>query len=389
MKRSTNRILTTHCGSLPRPDDLIELMREKENGRPYDPAAMALRAQESVQETVRHQCDIGVAVVSDGEQSKSGFASYQAERFAGFSAAPAGVRTGLAGLEIEEFREYYDRYFRTAMQGAMLAPPVGRVCTGPVTYIGQSAVQADIENLRAALVGNMHEEAFMPSADPLALAALDNQFYRTQAEYEDACIEATRQEYQAIIDAGFVLQIDDPALGMRLWGFRELPDDLRRKKVDERVERINFALRGLPAERIRYHSCYGINQGPSTRNMQLGEWAPYALRVNAQAFSFEAMNPRHMHDYHVFEDLPLPDGKMIVPGMISHGHNWVEHPQLIAEMTVRYAQLVGRENLQIGSDCGFASQAGSREVDPKVAWAKLATLVEGAALATEQLWGRG
>ncbi|MGH2469906.1 MAG: methionine synthase, partial [Chloroflexota bacterium] len=197
MKRSTDRVLTTHCGSLPRPDDLIDLMREKENGRPYDRAALALRARESVLETVRRQSDIGVAVVSDGEQSKSGFASYQAERFAGFSTAPAGVRTGLAGPEIEEFREYYDRYFRTAMQGAMLAPPARRVCTGPVTYTGQGAVQADIENLKAALAGHQYEEAFMPSTDPLALAGLDNQFYRTQAEYEDACIEATRQEYQA------------------------------------------------------------------------------------------------------------------------------------------------------------------------------------------------
>jgi 5-methyltetrahydropteroyltriglutamate--homocysteine methyltransferase len=226
----------------------------------------------------------------------------------------------------------------------------------------------------------------MPSASPLTFATRRNEYYATQADYDEACIEATRQEYRAIVDAGFILQIDDPQLGTSLWGFGDLPDDERHRKVEERLERINYALRGLPQDRIRYHSCYSINQGPLVYTMPLREWIGIALRVNAQAVAFEVMNPRHMHDYHAFEDVTLPDGKIIVPGMLSHGHNWVEHPELIAELTVNYARLVGRENVQIGNDCGFASQAGAKEVNPKVAWAKLAALVEGARIASSRLW---
>jgi len=389
VKHSTERILTTHCGSLPRPADLLAVMRDKENGRPYNKAAFDSRAREAVQDAVRHQCDIGVDIPSDGEQSKSGFGSYQAERFAGFTPAdPQPPPPGRHSPEIDEYSDYYARYFATAMEGARLAPVLTMICTAPVKYVGQAVLRQDIANLKAGLAGQRYEEAFVPSADPLTFADRQNEYYRTQEEYVEACIEATREEYKAIVEAGFILQVDDPALGTSLWGFRDLPDDERRKKVDERVEQINHALRGLPEDRIRYHSCYSINQGPSVYNMQLREWAGIALRVNAQAFAFEVMNPRHMHDYHTFEGLKLPEGQIIVPGMISHGHNWVEHPQLIAELTVNYAKLVGRENVHIGADCGFASQAGAHEVDPKVVWAKFQALVEGARLATKQLWGR-
>jgi 5-methyltetrahydropteroyltriglutamate--homocysteine methyltransferase len=387
MKRSTERILTTHTGSLARPPDLIEIMRDKENHRPYDRDAFAARARQAVVDVVRRQCELGIDIPSDGEQSKSGFGSYQAERFTGFEPAdPQPAATGLMSRERQEFKEYYDDYLGRAMQGAMLAPSLTMVCTGPVTYIGQAALQWDIDNFKTGLAGQRYEEAFMPSASPLTFATRRNEYYATQADYDEACIEATRQEYRAIVDAGFILQIDDPQLGTSLWGFGDLPDDERHRKVEERLELINYALRGLPQDRIRYHSCYSINHGPLVYTMPLREWIGIALRVNAQAVAFEVMNPRHMHDYHAFEDITLPDGKIIVPGMLSHGHNWVEHPELIAELTVNYARLVGRENVQIGNDCGFASQAGAKEVNPKVAWAKLAALVEGARIASSRLW---
>jgi 5-methyltetrahydropteroyltriglutamate--homocysteine methyltransferase len=388
MRGSTERILTTHTGSLPRPADLIEMMRAKENHRPYDRQAFSDRVGQAVLDIVRRQCELGIDLPSDGEQSKSGFGSYQAERFSGFEPAnPPAPAPPFSARDRDEFPEYYDNYFGQAMTGASLAPSVAMVCTGPVTYIGQAAVQRDIDTLKAALDGQSYVDAFMPSADPFTFAGRKNEFYATQAEYEEACIEATRQEYRAIIDAGFILQVDDPSLGTRLWGFERLPEDERRRKVEERLEQVNHALRGLPMDRIRYHSCYSINHGPLVYTMPLREWIGYALRVNAQAVSFEVMNPRHMHDYHAFEEIKVPEGKIIVPGMLSHGHNWVEHPELIAELTVNYARLVGREHVQIGSDCGFASQAGAREVHPTVVWAKLQALVEGARLASEELWG--
>jgi 5-methyltetrahydropteroyltriglutamate--homocysteine methyltransferase len=392
MKRSTDRILTTHTGSLPRPADLLDIMRDKENHRPYDQEAFGARARQAVIDVVHRQCEIGVDVPSDGEQSKSGFGSYQAERFGGFQPAdpqpPRDAAQTFATPERRAFPEYYADYFSRAMMAAALAPPVTLVCTGPVQYIGQAAVQRDIANLKEALKGQRYEEAFMPSANPFNLVRIKNDYYRTQDEFEEACLDATREEYRAIIDAGFILQVDDPGLGTSLWGFEELPEADRRKQVDERLEKLNYALRGLPEDRIRYHSCYSINHGPLVYTMALREWIPIALRVNAQAVSFEVMNPRHMHDYHTFEEVKLPDGKIIVPGMLSHGHNWVEHPELIAELTVHYANLVGRENVQIGNDCGFASQAGSKEVHATVVWAKLGALAEGAELASKRLWGQ-
>jgi len=392
MQRSTDRILTTHTGSLPRPDDLIALMREKENHRPYDQAAFSARVRASVVDVVGRQCELGIDIPGDGEQSKSGFGSYQSERFSGFEPAdpqPPRRQLMVARREQQAFAEYYADYFSRAMMAAALAPPVTFVCTGPVRYIGQAAVQRDIDTLKDALKDKSYVEAFMPSANPLNLTTIRNDYYRSQEEFEEACIDATREEYQAIINAGLILQVDDPGLGTNLWGSVELPEDDRSKKAEAHLEKINHALRGLPQDRIRYHSCYSINQGPLVYTMPLREWIGYALRVNAEAISFEAMNPRHMHDYHTFEDTRVPDGKIIVPGMLNHGHNWVEHPELIAELTVNYANLVGRENVQIGTDCGFASQAGAREVHPTVVWAKLAALSEGADLATRRLWGHG
>jgi 5-methyltetrahydropteroyltriglutamate--homocysteine methyltransferase len=274
---------------------------------------------------------------------------------------------------------------KTAMFGAMLAPNLTMVCTGPVKYVGQAAVQIDIDNFKAGLAGQKYEEAFMPSANALGLLGRKNEHYASEEDYTEACIDAMREEYRAILDAGFILQIDDPGAAT-LWGSADLDPAERQKRVDKQVEMTNYMLRDLPADRIRYHTCFSINQGPHIYDLHLADYIEPMLRVNAQAISFEVMNTRHMHDYHAFEQVKLPEGRIIVPGMISHGANWVEHPELIAELTVNYANLVGRENVQIGSDCGFASQAGAREVDPKVAWYKLAALAEGARLATQRLW---
>jgi 5-methyltetrahydropteroyltriglutamate--homocysteine methyltransferase len=366
------------------------MMRDKENGRPYDKEAFAIRARQAVIETVHKECDAGIDVPSDGEQSKSGFGSYQAERLGGFEpdpSPPAGGGGGRTSQEREAFPEYYDRYFKTAMYGAMLAPNVPMRCTGPVKYVGQAALQLDIDNFRAGLQGQRYEEAFIPSANALGLANRSNEYYTTQDDYLEACIDAMREEYKGILDAGFLLQVDDPAMA-GLWGWTELEESERNKKIDARIEQINYMLSDLPAERIRFHTCYGINQGPSIFNLHLKDFIRPMLKVNAQAVSFEVMNPRHMHDYHAFEDVKLPEGKIIIPGMISHGANWVEHPELIAEFTVNYAKLVGRENVMIGSDCGFASQAGAKEVDAKVAWAKMSALAEGAEIASKRLWNK-
>jgi 5-methyltetrahydropteroyltriglutamate--homocysteine methyltransferase len=391
MKTSTDRILTTHTGSLARPDDLIELMRAKENGRPYDREAFEKRVTAAVEDCVRRQVEAGLDVVNDGEQRKSGFASYLTERIAGFEDLPAGEgefeSPGGSWPEVGEFPEYYERYFKIAMFGAMLSPRRGLVCRSAVSYTGQEAIATDIANLKAALAGQQYTEVFMSAAMPTGLAEQRNEYYSSHDDFLTALADAVHEEYRAIIDAGFLIQLDDPAAS-RLWGHADAEPADRARRVGAMVELINYTLRDIPPEKVRYHTCYGINQGPHIYDLHLRDFIEPMLRVNAQAVSFEVMNPRHLHDYHAFEDVKLPDGKVIIPGMLSNGANWVEHPELIGEFTVRYADLVGRENVMIGNDCGFASQAGSREIDPKVAWAKFAALAEGARIATRRLWRR-
>ncbi|HVT66881.1 MAG TPA: cobalamin-independent methionine synthase II family protein [Trebonia sp.] len=388
MQSSTDRILTTHTGSIARPDDLIELMRARENGLPYDREAFETRAAAAVAECVRRQVEAGLDVINDGEQRKSGFTTYLTERLAGFEAVPYGPGESPGRWpEVAEFPEYYERYFKTAMYGAMLSPPVRLVCRGPVKYTGQTALATDIANLQAALQGQDYTEAFMSAALPTSLAEHGNEYYSSREEFVTALADAAREEYRAIIDAGFLIQLDDPS-ATSLWGHAGAEPAQRQRRVAETVELINYTLRDIPPEKIRYHTCYGINQGPHIHDLHLRDFIEPMLQVNAQAFSFEVMNPRHMHDYHAFEDVRLPEGKVIIPGMLSNGANWVEHPELIAELTVRYAELVGRENVLIGNDCGFASQAASREIDPTVGWAKFAALAEGARIATARLWRR-
>ena len=272
------------------------------------------------------------------------------------------------------------------MMGGSIAPRTPMVCTGAVSYRGQDAIRKDIENLKAALTGLNPEEAFMPAVAPSGVGA--NEYYQSDEEYLNAVGEALRAEYLAIVDAGFVLQIDDPWLTEVHSQDPSLSLTERRKIAERSIEALNHALRGIPPEKIRFHTCYGINEGPRVHDAPLKDIVDLILKVDAGAYAFEAANPRHEHEYRVWETVKLPERKVLIPGVITHASNIVEHPELVAERIVRYAKLVGRENVIAGSDCGFSSQATyNPEVDPKVVWAKFNAMAEGARLATKQLWG--
>jgi 5-methyltetrahydropteroyltriglutamate--homocysteine methyltransferase len=394
MKHSTQRILTTHVGSLARPDSLVPLLRLKEQGQPYDRQEFARRVRESVSDVVRKQVEAGIDIVTDGEQGKSGFFSYVVERFSGFTRTPPApgkeMRPRSAGREYLAFPDYY------AWSERIAAPFGGRsgrgrdvdICTGPISYKGYEAVQADIANLKAAIEGQPHEDVFVPAiASSYVAATFANEYYRTHEEYEQAVSDALGEEYKAIVDAGFILQIDDPRLVTYYMMHPELSVEDCRKWAEKRVEAINDSLRGISPEKVRFHTCYSIDIGPRIHEMALMDIVDIMLKINAGAYSFEAANPRHEHEYHVFERVKLPAGKILIPGVISHTTNLVEHPELVAERIVRFAKLVGRENVIAGADCGFAASAlRFNDTHPSVAWLKFAALAEGARLATRELW---
>ena len=397
MKRITERILTTHVGSLARPDALVPVLRAKDRGQPYDRETYARLVRQAVADVVRKQTEAGIDIVTDGEQSKASFFGYIVERFGGFERKPAPP--GQEGNPRSEGREYraFPDYYAWSERIAEWAGGRGgdrrhgiNVCTGPVRYTGRAAIRTDIENLKAALEGLPHEEVFMPAIAPSYLfATLPNEFYRSDEEYEHALASALHEEYRAIVDAGFVLQVDDPRLITHYMMNPDLSVADCRKWAAQRVEAINDSLRGIPPERIRFHTCYSIDVGPRVHDMELKDVVDMIFRINAGAYSFEAANPRHEHEYHVFEQFRPPAGKILIPGVISHTTNLVEHPELIAERIVRFARIVGRENVIAGADCGFAA-SGVRfnDTHPSVAWLKFAALAEGARLATRQLWGR-
>jgi 5-methyltetrahydropteroyltriglutamate--homocysteine methyltransferase len=361
-------------------------MRAKEHGQPYDQEGMARRVRSAVAEVVRQQVEHGVDIVCDGEQSKAGFAVYVKERLTGFAARPAAPEDSpmRRWRDAQAFPEYYEDYFKQNMRG--VAPAGAIVCVGPITYQGQTAVRADIENLKAALQGVQPAEVFMPAIAPRGFGK--NEYYPTEEAYLYAVADAMHEEYQAIVDAGFLLQVDDPALTNLYGETLSLSAAERRQRAELYIDALNHALQGIPPERVRFHTCYGINEGPRLYDTPLKDLVDLVLRVRAGAYSFEAANPRHAHEWRVWEGVKLPEGKVLIPGMISHASNIVEHPELIAERLVQYAKLVGRENVIAGSDCGFSSQATfTPEVHPTVVWAKFQAMAEGARLATQQLWG--
>jgi 5-methyltetrahydropteroyltriglutamate--homocysteine methyltransferase len=378
MKRSTDRILTTHAGSLARPHALLELMQAQVAGEPYDHAALAEQARKAVADVVSKQADTGIDVVSDGEQSKAGFFGYLSERLTGLEADSVGVPDrAIWKEELDQFPEYYRDYLGGKAQASLRIPPL--VCTSAITYKGQAALATDIDNLKDAMKGVQVKEAFMPALAPRGLGR--NEFYASGDDFLEAIANAMHEEYAAIVDAGVILQIDDP------WLTALYHDDPFGIGPERHVELLNHALRGLPPERVRYHTCYGINEGPRIHDVPLKDIVHLLFAINAAAYSFEAANPRHLHEWHVWEEVKLPEGKLLIPGMISHAYNIVEHPELIADSITTYARLVGRENVIAGADCGFSSQATfSPEVDPKVVWAKFEALAEGARLASERLW---
>ena len=378
LQQNSGRIRTTHVGSLPRPRALLDLMKAGESGPAFD-----TELRSAVAGIVRKQAESGIDILTDGEQSKPGFFSYISDRLEGFEPRP-GAGGNKFAAEVNAFPEYYEQYFKRAMLGGSVVPSVPLVCTGPIKYKGHALIQRDIANLKAAVANQPHDAVFMPAVAPSGVGS--NEYYVTEEEFFHALGAALRTEYQAIIDAGFLLQIDDPFLSEN---FRDpaLTAHQHRTRAAIFVDAINDALRGIPPERVRLHTCYGINEGPRIHEAKLSEVAPYMLQVNACAYSFEAANARHEHEYHLWETVKLPEGKVIIPGVVTHAGNIVEHPELIAERLTRFAKLVGKENVLAGTDCGFSSQATyTTEVHPTVIWAKFEALRDGARLASNQLW---
>jgi 5-methyltetrahydropteroyltriglutamate--homocysteine methyltransferase len=385
MQRSTERILTTHAGSLPRPRDLLGLVRSRARGERIDETAYQARLRQAVGEIVRKQAALGIDVVDDGEFGKPSFVTYVRERLGGLT-RQEGERQSpwIRSREAISFPEFY-----RAQAGAVNARQALMACTGPITYRGHKELQTDLDNLKAALAGVDVTEVFVPSISPSNIEDWNkNQYYKTPEDYLHAIGEAMRQEYQAIVAAGFLVQIDDPQLVTHYVVNPTATVEQCRRWAQIHVEALNHAIRGIPREKIRYHTCYGINMGPRIHDMEAKDIIDIVLKINAGAFSFEASNPRHEHEWTVWEQAKIPDGAVLIPGVISHSTILVEHPELIAQRIARYANIVGRQNVIAGSDCGFATFAGSEEVHESIVWAKFDALGKGARIASRQLWAK-
>jgi 5-methyltetrahydropteroyltriglutamate--homocysteine methyltransferase len=385
IQNNTDRIQTTHIGSLPRPHDLLDLMKAKLNHQPYDEKAYQALLAKSVTDTVRRQVECGIDFVTDGEFSKPGFFTYIQERLEGFEARP-NQKLILFQQEVAAFPEYYAEYFKQAMMGGTIVPITPVVCVGPVKYRGEKHVQRDIANVKAAAkaAGVAEDKVFLPATAPSGVGI--NEYYNSDEEYFFALAAELNKEYRAIADAGLLVQVDDPFLP-DIFFEPGLDDAQKKRRAQIYVEASNRALSGIPAEKVRFHTCYGINEGPRLYEAGLADIIEYVLKINAGSYSFEAANPRHEHEYHLFERVKVPEGKVLCPGVITHASNIVEHPELIAERIVRFAKLVGRENVMAGADCGFSSQALYRtEVHHTVVWEKFKAMREGADLATKMLW---
>lgn len=383
MRHSTDRILTTHVGSLPRPHDLLDILKARLNGEPVDEMAFHDKLKQSVEDMVARQVEVSIDIVADGEMSKPGHAVYINDRLTGFEPRP-GEGTEFYVEERKAFPEYYEDYFKRAMLGGAIAPSAPMCCVGPVRYVGHEALQTDLKNLRAAVDKFGVAEAFMPSAAVTGVGF--NEYYASEEEYAYAVADALNEEYKAIIDAGFLLQVDDPFLP-NIYMDETLDAKARIAKVSMYVDAVNHSLKGIPEPMVRFHTCYGINQGPRVYEPDLPDMIDQVLRVKAAGYSFEAGNPRHEHEYHLWETARLPEGKLVIPGVITHASSVVEHPELVAERIVRFAERVGRENVIASADCGFSSQAMYKtEVEPRIVWAKFRALAEGARIASAKLW---
>jgi 5-methyltetrahydropteroyltriglutamate--homocysteine methyltransferase len=387
MKRSTDRILTTHVGSLIRPPHLQELLRARQKDQGFDQTAYDQCLTQSVADVVQAQADTGIDVVSDGEFGKSiSWSQYVLDRLSGFERRPfkPGGNVFQRGADRTRFAEFYAEL--DAREG--VATNMDSVCVGPITYTGQEELKRDIDNFKAALKSVNVAEAFMPVAAPASVIPdRKNEYYKSEEELIRAIGAAMRTEYKMIVDAGFILQLDD-ARAATTYDRMVPPASFEeyRKWVALHMEVLNDAIQGLPPERIRYHVCWGSWPGPHVSDVPLKDIADLILSVKVGAYVIEGANPRHEHEWVVWKDVKMPDGRLLIPGVISHATNVVEHPELVAERIVRLARLLGRENVIAGTDCGFAQGPFHRRVHPTVMWAKLEALVEGARLASQELW---
>jgi 5-methyltetrahydropteroyltriglutamate--homocysteine methyltransferase len=378
MKRSTDRILTTHVGSLPRPDDLTEMLMARDHGDPLDPAAFDARVKQGVAEVVKKQRDTGIDIVNDGEWGKPDYSTYIKNRLTGFEGSPTQQDPSRDMSEFPEFAPF--------RRGGGLVHIARPKCNGPIAWKDFEAVKTDIANLKAA--ASDAAEVFMTAASPGQVARFQgNEYYKSDEEYLWALGNALKDEYRAITDAGFILQLDCPDLGSGWNGqFRNLTLDEFRKVVAMHLEVLDAAIADIPPEQVRLHLCWGNYEGPHNHDIPLREIIEPVLRSRPGAVSFEGANPRHEHEWKVFEEVKLPDGKLVVPGVIDSTTNFIEHPEVVAQRIERYAAVVGRENVIAGADCGFATFANAPTVVPTITWAKFGSLVEGARIASSRLW---
>ena len=387
IQQNTDRIQTTHIGSLPRPHAVLDMMKAKFAGQPYDKKTYDATITKAVADSVRKQVDCGIDIVTDGEVSKPGFFTYIQERLEGFESRPK-QKMLLFQQEVAAFPEYYAQYFKDAMMGGAIVPLSPVVCVAPVKYRGEKHLQIDIDNVKAAAkaAGVPDHHVFLPATAPSGVGI--NEYYKSEEEYFHALAAELNKEYKAIVAAGILVQVDDPFLP-DIFFEPGLDNAQKKRRAEIYVEATNAALKGIPAEMFRFHTCYGINEGPRLYEASLADVIGYMLKISAGSYSFECANPRHEHEYHLFERIKVPEGKVVCPGMITHASNIVEHPELIAERIMRFAKLVGRENVIAAADCGFSSQALYRtEVHHTVVWEKFKAMRQGADLATRQLWGK-
>jgi 5-methyltetrahydropteroyltriglutamate--homocysteine methyltransferase len=380
MIRSTERFLTTHTGSLPRPDDLVLSMYAKEEGAPVDGAGLAARVRSAVAEVVRRQVDAGIDIVNDGEMSKPSYATYIKDRLEGFG----GSGNTFVYQDLAQFPKLAQRVFGDPGRSRRRTP----ACNAPIQVRDADAARIDAENLKAALTGTKAKHAFMSAASPgLVSLFFRNDHYPSQEAYLFAIAEAMRQEYETVAGAGFVLQIDCPDLAMgRHIQYAALSLAEFRKRAGMHVEALNHALSNIAPEKLRMHLCWGNYEGPHHCDVPLADIMDIVVLARPDAISFEAANPRHGHEWTLFERFRLPAGKVLIPGVIESKSNFIEHPELVAQRLGRYAKLVGRENVIAGSDCGYGTWVGQAAVDPDVVWAKMAAMAEGARIASKQFW---
>ena len=381
MKLSTDRILTTHVGSLPRPQDVVDQLFTQDRGDAIDASVFDETMRRAVADVVRKQADARIDIVSDGEMSKISYATYIRHRLNGFATGEVPRATP---RDLDEFPEYRDRLAQEGGTPKYLRP----ICKGAITVKDNAPLEQDLARFRAALTNVHVTEAFMSAASPGVIAVFQpNEFYPTHAAYLDALANAMKSEYEAIVRAGFVVQIDCPDLAMgRHIKFRDVSDEVFLRNAEAQVEALNYALSNVPADRARMHVCWGNYAGPHTHDIPLKKILSTVLKAKPMALLIEASNPRHAHEWQIWRDVKLPNDKVIVPGVLDSTTNFVEHPELVAERILNFAHLVGRERVIAGTDCGFGTFAGFGAVHPSITWAKFNSLAQGADLASKQLW---